>query len=204
MLAAPHLGVKPDVIDERHLSDFKKLDDDLQREQIVALKFYTGYEHVYPNDISVYRLMSSLDQFKRTAIFHTGDCYSKRKNAKLKYAHPLGIDEVAVDHPNVNIVIAHMGYPWVMDAAEVCYKNENVYADMSGFVYDSFTPDDVKQFGKMLRKFDRYSGSRRDKVLFGSDCPVSDQRSYVEALREVTTIDITKYVENAKRAFRLK
>ncbi|GAF15492.1 amidohydrolase [Bacillus sp. JCM 19045] len=40
-------------------------------------------------------------------VFHTGDTYAE--NAILKYAHPLTIDEVAVQHRNVTFVMAHLG-----------------------------------------------------------------------------------------------
>ena len=65
-------------------------------------------------------------------FFHTGDTYSPR--ARLRFAQPLAIDDVAVDHPKACFVLAHLGNPWLTDAAEVVYKNVNVWADLSGFV----------------------------------------------------------------------
>ena len=53
-------------------------------------------------------------------IFHTGDTEST--DSKLKFAHPSGIDEIAVEYPQVNFLIAHLGNPWLMDAAEVDSK----------------------------------------------------------------------------------
>ena len=44
------------------------------------------------------------------------------------------MDEVAVDHPTREFVLAHVGNPWLTDAAEVVYKNLNVWADLSGLV----------------------------------------------------------------------
>jgi hypothetical protein len=52
----------------------------------------------------------------------------------VKFSHPLTIDEVAVDHPDITFVIAHAGNPWIESAAEVAYKNPNVYLDGSAFV----------------------------------------------------------------------
>ena len=42
------------------------------------------------------------------------------------------MDEVAVDNPDVRFVMAHFGNPWLIDAAEVVFKNPNVWADLSG------------------------------------------------------------------------
>jgi len=74
--------------------------------------------------------------------------------------------------PQLKIVIAHMGYPWVADAAEVCYKNKNVYTDTSGFVYGTFTKNDEALFKDILRTYTAIAGSL-DKVLFGTDWPLS-------------------------------
>ena len=75
------------------------------------------------------------ERHRLPVVFHTGDTYSPR--AKLRFAHPLGIDDVAVDHPKACFVLAHLGNPWLTDAAEVVYKNVNVWADLSGFAVGS-------------------------------------------------------------------
>ncbi len=65
-------------------------------------------------------------------MFHCGDTYSER--GLLKYSHPLTLDEVAVMHQDVTFMMAHFGDPWVLDGAEVVYKNSNMYADLSGLI----------------------------------------------------------------------
>lgn len=177
-----------------HDIDARKMVEDFQ---IAGIKFYTGYDHYYP--IELYqlgnepRLPSSLyhnplqvcSDFKIPAIFHCGDCLNSVKHAKLKYAHPLNIDEAAVDYDDINFVIAHVGYPWHRDTAEVCYKNPNVYTDISGFVYGSFDADgrgssDKTKFKNMLTEFLDIADS--DRLLFGTDWPICNQASYIEAL----------------------
>lgn len=181
---------------------------------IVALKFYTGYDHYMPDSPQV---RYALDELNRASspcpvIFHCGDCLNSVCRAKLKYAHPLNIDEVAVDYPNINFIIAHIGYPWVKDTAEVCYKNKNVYTDISGFVYKNFETEDKVKFKKVLDEFLDIAGS--DKLLFGTDSPISNQRSYIEALDWVATNTTNKRVsemlspqymtQNTIKAFKLK
>jgi hypothetical protein len=66
-----------------------------------------GYVHRYAYDRQyepIYRLAQKYDV---PVVFHTGDTNSVR--AKIKFADPLTIDEVAVDHPKVTFVIAHCG-----------------------------------------------------------------------------------------------
>ena len=150
---------------------------------VVAMKFYPGYEHWYPSDngmeLALYIPLTSLAEAGKPAIFHSGDTFSKAGGAKLKYAMPIHLDDVAVNFPKLKIVIAHMGFPWVKEAAEVCYKNKNVYADVSGFVYDVFTPQDEKNFQDNVHEFLKIAGSE-PKLLFGSDWPISNQTSYVQ------------------------
>lgn len=177
-----------------------------QSGDIVAVKFYTGYDHYYPYSPEARAYLAHLDDVGCPAIFHMGDCLCSVNHAKLKYAHPLHIDEVAVDFPNMNFIIAHMGFPWHRDAAEVCYKNKNVYSDFSGFVYKDFSPLDVIKFKKVLEEFLEISSS--DKLLFGTDWPISNQKSYVDTLYSLTThitevIDPESLTLNVKKAFKL-
>lgn len=147
----------------------------------VGVKLYTGYEHFAPNSDQVRFVLDMIKPYKRPVIFHTGDCLNSISNAKLKYAMPLDIDDIAVDFPDQTFVIAHMGFPFVREAAQVCYKNKNVYADTSGFVYGQFSQDDINQFEIALKEF-----TNRDvdnKLLFGTDFPISNQRSYIDVFK---------------------
>ncbi len=161
-----------------------QVEDWLRQEQIHGIKFYTGYEHFYPADSSIRPYLELLLKYNRPAIFHSGDTYSEAGTAKLKYAQSIHIDDVATDMPELRIIIAHMGYPWIVDTAEVCYKNKNVFVDCSGFVYGTFSEDDEKQFEQMVREFIRISHAP-DRILFGTDWAISDQVSYVRVAKSV-------------------
>ncbi len=160
-----------------------KLEAMLLQKTLVAVKFYLGYEHFFPTDHVVRPYLELLAQHGVPAIFHTGDCYGKVGGAKLKYAHPLHLDELAVDMPKLTIVMAHMGNPWLTDGAEVCYKNPNVYADCSGFVCDDFTPSSRESFIASVRQFMKYT-EQPEKLLFGTDWPITNQRPYADAVTE--------------------
>lgn len=198
---APHTdrlyGVAMVSIDDRYPPsqyDRDKMDlivDWYGEHKIVAVKFYTGYEHYYPGDVSY--LLSRLDRIGCPAIFHSGDCLSSTKRAKLKYAHPLHIDEVAVDYPGMNFIVAHLGFPWVLDTAEVCYKNSNVYTDISGFVYGEFNEDDKWNIDIAISEF--CSIAPNEKLLFGTDWPISDQKSYVDTFGTAELEEMSKRTE---------
>jgi uncharacterized protein len=173
-----------------------------QEGKIVAVKFYTGYEHFYPADQR--SVLLRLEEVGCPAIFHSGDCLNSVKCAKLKYAHPINIDEVAVDYPKMNFIIAHMAYPFQREAAEVCYKNENVYTDISGFVYDEFKESDRIKFKKVINEVLDISST--DKLLFGTDWPIANQTSYIDALDNCFGELLTpqSLTQNIVRAFKLK
>ena len=171
--------------------------------EIRGLKLYPGYHSFYVHDTGlrpVYRLAA---EFRVPVMVHTGDTFNPR--AKVKYAHPLAVDEVAVDNRDVTFLICHLGSPWFVDAMEVIYKNENVVGDISGLTVGEFTP-----------RFQRYALAKLQevvtfvndpsKLLFGTDWPISDIASY---LRFVEGLDLTPEERegllwrNAARVFRL-
>jgi predicted TIM-barrel fold metal-dependent hydrolase len=142
-------------------------------------------------------------------IFHTGDTYSPC--AKLRYAQPLLIDEVAVDHPQVKFVLAHLGNPWLIDAAEVVYKNVNVWADLSGLVVGdaaSFTAEErqemLEETRQGLRRAFRYA-ERPNRFLYGSDWPLAPMAAYrsfiAAAIPELYHASV--FEDNASALFRL-
>jgi predicted TIM-barrel fold metal-dependent hydrolase len=72
------------------------------------------------------------------------------------------IDDVAADHPNLTIVLAHPSVPWQDSAISIATHKANVYIDLSGWSPKYFPAQLVKAAG----------GRLRHKVLFGSDFPV--------------------------------
>jgi len=159
-----------------------KMDAWLKRGDLRAIKFYLGYEPFYPNDSRLRPYLRLLEKHGRPAIFHSGDTYNVVKGAKLKYAHALHVDDLAAEMPDLKIVIAHLGSPWIIDAAQVCYKNENVYADCSGFVYGDFSAAKRAEFIQVWKEFERVTESN-GRILFGSDWPISDVKPYVRLVK---------------------
>lgn len=177
----PTRGDQPD-----HL---KRVEEELARGRVVALKCYLGYLHYEPTHPNYRRYYELAAHFKLPVFFHTGDTYSPE--AKLKYAHPLGVDEVAVDHPKTRFVIAHLGNPWTVDAAEVIYKNLNVWADLSGLVVgDGLEPTEGEHFDALndianrVRAAFRYT-ERPNRFLFGTDWPLITIAPYREFIRQI-------------------
>lgn len=182
----------------------KKVEGWLKEEKVFGLKFYVGYEYFYPNDKAIRDYLKLLQKYERPAIFHSGDLYNRALTARLKYAHPLQIDDLAATMPKLKIIIAHMGFPWIIDAVEVVYKNKNVYCDCSGFVYGTFGRDDKTElagiFKRILGKFEL-----DDRLLFGTDWPISNQSDYVKIVSALSGKCKRKIMsKNAEAAFAIK
>lgn len=176
-------GVNPYTLNAAGLD---ALEGALQRPEAVGIKIYLGYYPFYAYD-DVYQPVYELaKQYKVPVVYHTGDTYSER--GLLKYSHPLTIDEVAVEHREINFMMAHLGDPWVLDGAEVVYKNRNVFADLSGLMVGDAAQckrlKDSPLFFAHLRHAVTYC-DHYDKFLFGTDWPLAPVRSYIEFVQEI-------------------
>jgi uncharacterized protein len=176
----------PERFDQDHLA---RVEEVLKQGRVKALKAYLGYLHYEPYSPGYRRYFKLAAKYGIPVIFHCGDTYSR--TAKVKYAHPLKIDEVAVDFPETKFVIAHFGNPWLTDAAQVVYKNKNVWADLSAILIG-----DAKAFAAMEKEgvLDRavkriqegieYT-EKPERFLFGSDWPLSPMDVYRDFVRRL-------------------
>ena len=186
--------------------ELKRVENGLKSRQYRCIKIYLGYGHRYAYDRQYEPVYSLAQKYDVPVVFHTGDTYSK--TAKLKFADPLTIDEVAVDHPKVNFVIAHCGNPWIESAAEVAYKNPNVYIECSAMLtgdMDQLPKEKVETY--VVRPIAWVFGYLEDpkKLMFGSDWPLVSMKPYVEAYKRAIPPEHWKAVfhDNAVRVFKL-
>lgn len=176
---------QPNRTEPEHL---RRVDEVLAQGQVIALKAYLGYVHAYPSDPGYRPYYELAAKHKLPFIFHTGDTWSPF--AKLKFAHPLNVDEVAVDHRDVRFVMAHVGNPWTIDAAEVVYKNVNVWVDLSGLFVgsedDLCDPEHRPAFQdtiERIRAAFRYT-EQPNRFLYGSDWPLAPMPICRDFIRE--------------------
>jgi predicted TIM-barrel fold metal-dependent hydrolase len=184
-------------------SDLREIAEYLKEGKVRGLKIYPGYEPFYPWDTRMRVVFDLCLEFDVPLMVHTGDTYSP--GGKLKYAHPLNIDELAVDNPGLKIVICHMGNPWFRDCMEVVYKNHNVYADISGLVLGNFDDRFELWLKQQLEEIILYAGEPR-YLLFGTDWPISSMESYVDFMKRLEMPPVNKdriLYQNAAKLFRI-
>jgi len=214
-VAMDHDGKPYEDLSELHVVHCAGLDGPLDMEPVEkglasgryrCIKIYLGYVHRYASDPAyepAYRLAA---KYRVPVVFHTGDTDSPR--AKLKYADPLTVDEVAVEHPDVTFVLAHAGNPWIESAAEVAYKNRNVVIDGSAFLIgdlDRFPPETVEEYVvKPVRWIFGYVADPK-KLMFGTDWPLTRIGPYLEAFKRAIPKEHWRAVfhDNAARVYGL-
>lgn len=161
--------------------DLDQLDEFMRKNLIKGIKLYTGYQHFYPGDKIAEPIYKLCLKYDLPVIFHSGDTLSTcQPTAKVKYSHPLHIDDVATDFPNLKIVIAHLGSPWMVDTAELLYKCPNVYTDISGLVVEDQALKGP--YGDLARKRIQelmiYSSPR--KLIYGTDWAQASMKTYIK------------------------
>ena len=164
-------------------TDLFHLEERIRDGMVKGIKLYPGYD-LYPiNDPSLETVFRIAAKYDVPVMIHTGDTYSK--TAKVRMAHPLLVDDVAVDYPDVKFVMCHLGNPWFQDAAEVLYKNDNVYADISGLTLGEFTYEFERYVAMRLKDMITYMGDPGKQIMYGSDWPLVRMKPYVKLLNEL-------------------
>jgi uncharacterized protein len=183
--------------------DLREISDYLKEGLVKGLKLYPGYEPFYPHDKRLQVVYDLAVEYDVPVMFHSGDTYSPK--GKIRYSHPIHIDDVAVDNPDLKIVICHVGNPWIKDCMEVVYKNKNVYADFSGLVLGDFTDKFEKYMKSQLEEMILYIGEP-EYLLYGTDWPISTMRSYIGFMKQLDLPEDKKELimwKNAAKLFRI-
>jgi predicted TIM-barrel fold metal-dependent hydrolase len=167
--------------DER--TDLFSMEERIRDGLVRGIKLYPGYDQYPINDPSLESVFRIAAKYDVPVMIHTGDTYSKK--AKVRHAHPLLVDDVAVDYPDVKFVICHVGNPWLQDTAEVLYKNDNVFADISGLTLGEFDTKFERYMARRLREMITYMGDPGEQLLYGSDWPLVRMGPYIEFLDEL-------------------
>jgi len=164
-------------------SDLFSLEERIRDGLVKGVKLYPGYDHYPINDPSLESVFRIAAKYDVPVMIHTGDTYAK--TAKVRMAHPLLVDDIAVDYPDVRFVMCHLGNPWFQDAAEVLYKNDNVFADISGLTLGEFTYEFERYVAMRLKDMITYMGDPGKQLMYGSDWPLVRMKPYVKLLHEL-------------------
>jgi predicted TIM-barrel fold metal-dependent hydrolase len=147
-----------------------------------GVKLYPPLQNFKPNDKKLYAFYERAQQLNMPLLFHTG--VSWIREVELAYCHPLEIEDLVVAFPNLKVILTHMGFPWVWEAAMMAVKYENVYLDLSGVFTGTPKEHIFHVFTKILTP-SFVSRFLADKIVFGSDWPRMEPFKMAEAVRSL-------------------
>lgn len=123
-----------------------------------GLKLYPSYQFYYPNDDRLYPIYELCQQHRLPVLMHIGS--SVIPGTRMKYCDPIHLDDVAVDFPDMCVVMAHGGRGfWYEACMFLAAHYENFYIDVAGLVPHRL----VEHFPRLSR--------HTDKFVFGTDWP---------------------------------
>ncbi len=166
----PFASINPNV----HEDIAERLEEYVRIGGVKGLKLHPSYQFFYPNEARLYPLYQKAQELRIPIIFHIGT--SIFKGTRLKYCDPIYLDDVAVDFPDLKIIMAHSGRGfWYEDCFSLSRLHKNLYMDITGL-----PPQNLLRYFPELEK-------NSEKVVFGSDWPTmpTSIRSNIEAIKQL-------------------
>ena len=178
-----------------------------ESERLIKTGLFRGFKLHPPlqkfaaNDRIAYPFYEVMNAAKLPVIFHTGHSgigtgMPGGGGIRLKYGNPMDIDDVAVDFPDMPIIMAHPSFPWQDEAISVCLHKRQVYIDLSGWSPKYFSPTLIQYANSLLK----------NKMLFGSDYPLLTPERWLADFDKISIKDEVRPLilkQNAVRLFQL-
>ena len=166
-----------------------------------GLKLHPPLQQFSPNDPLAYPLYEVFAEVRLPVLFHTGHSgigtgMPGGGGVRLKYGNPMLIDDVAVDFPDLPIILAHPSFPWQDEAISVCLHKRTVYVDLSGWSPKYFSATLVQYANTLLKH----------KVLFGTDYPLITPDRWLSDFEKIAIRDEVRPLilkDNALKLFGL-
>jgi uncharacterized protein len=147
-----------------------------------GLKLAPVYQGFDPWSAQAWRLYEMANSFRVPILWHQASAFPSQ--GVLEYANPILLDKVARAFPEMKMILAHLGTPWIAELIQLLRKHKQLYSDLSARYY---------------RKWELYNGLMlaidykvTDQLLFGSDFPMQSTQEAVDSFRE-----IHRFVEGA-------
>lgn len=135
---------------------------------LTGLYINTARLRMYPNDPRLTPLYDLCARLRKPIVFQAGLCLER--DALAKYAHPMEFEEIAARYPQVNMCLAHVGWPWVQETAALLLKYPNLYTNTALMNFDGPYQLCRKVFLEDMGQL-WVEHNIADQVMFGSDSP---------------------------------
>jgi predicted TIM-barrel fold metal-dependent hydrolase len=129
--------------------------------KLKGVKFGPIYNGVALSDPRLEPVYQYLEKRGLPLTMHMGTTFAR--NAPVDMGRAIHVEPVALKHPDLVMVLAHMGHPWYDDAIVVSRKQPNVFLEISALFYRPW------QYYNILMSAQEYGIT--DKIFFGTDFP---------------------------------
>jgi len=143
-----------------------------------AITVSPAAQDFHPADSRAMQIFSEAARLKKPVLIDQGIHFSTA--SKMEFARPALLDEVARELPQLHMVVAHLGYPWIDECIVLLGKHPNVYADISSLLHRPW-----QAYNTLLAA---YQYGVIDKLLFGSDFPYTPAAKVIEALYRINQL----------------
>jgi len=172
----PFASINPNI----HPEPAKKLEEYVKEQGVKGLKLLPSYQFFYPSETRIYPIYAKAQELNIPVLFHIGS--STFRGTRLKYCDPIYLDDIAIDFPDLKIIMAHSGRGfWYDECFFLSRFHKNIYMEISGL-----PPKKLLDYFPELDK-------NGDKVIFGSDWPAmpASIKGNVEAIKSLPLSDKT-------------
>ena len=158
-----------------HMEELERCYQDLGCQ---GVKLGPVYKGVHPLDRKYYDIYRYCQRQHFPVMTHMATTFSS--GVPLEYARPGYMDQVAVDFPDLKIIIPHLGHPWEGGTIAAIRKQPNLYADILALYYRPW------QFYNSMRLLVEYHAE--SNVLFGSDFPFTTTSESINGVLNVNAV----------------
>ncbi len=170
----------------------------IEEQGVKGFKFHPTVQDFHPYDRMAWPLYEVVAEHKLPAIFHSGHSgigsgMRCGGGLRLQLSNPMLLEDVAIDFPDIQIIVAHPSWPWQDEALSLALHKPNVWIDLSGWSPKYFPPQLVQYANTLLK----------DRMLFGSDYPLITPERWMKDFDEAGFKDKVKPLILKDNAIRL-
>jgi predicted TIM-barrel fold metal-dependent hydrolase len=157
------------------------IDDMLRCRDELGLKGVTvspAAQNFHPADTRAMQVFAEAARLKMPVLVQPGVHVAMA--AKMEFARPHLLDEVAREFPTLKLIVAHLGHPWIEECLVLLGKHANVFADVSGLV--------SRPWQAYQALVAAHEHGVMNKLLFGSDFPRMSATTCIEALYSINQV----------------
>jgi len=164
-----------DPTERTALEELKGCHDNLQ---LRGVTLSPASQDFHPTDSRAMRIYAEAERLGMPILVHPVG--QSTPESKMEFGRPALLDEVARSFPNLRLIIAQMGQPWIDETICMLSKHNNVYADVSGLL--------LRPWQAYNALISAHQHQVIDKLLFGSDFPHTSVAECIEALYSVNRL----------------